>query len=65
MYCGFVDSFKGAIVLFYMDKQMNQRFIKASPARHEIGKKDAKDSPSKSSTIKEHRYLLKITFFFF
>lgn len=55
MYCGFVDSFKGAIVLFYMDKQMNQRLIKAPPLRNEIAKRDAKDSPSKPSNIKEHK----------
>lgn len=49
MYCGFIDSLKGAIVLFYMDKQINERLLKASPARIDYHRKETNHSPAKSS----------------
>lgn len=40
MYWGFVDSLKGAVVLFYMDKNINEKIYKQSPSRTEIHGKD-------------------------
>ncbi|KAG8038744.1 hypothetical protein G9C98_000299 [Cotesia typhae] len=58
MYCGFVDSLKGATVLFYMDKQINERILKNSPAKVLL-KKDSglNNSPAKLKEPKESKIL--------
>lgn len=55
MYRGFVDSLKGAIVLFYIDKQINEKLDRKSPIRTDLRRRDqVAQSPSKS---KHQRYL--------
>ena len=39
IYRGFVDSLRGAIVLFYMDKRINEKLLK-QPSSKEIQRKD-------------------------
>ncbi|XP_012229070.1 etoposide-induced protein 2.4 homolog [Linepithema humile] len=49
MYRGFVDSLKGAIVLFYIDKQINEKLVRKSPTRADLRRRDlVTQSPSKS-----------------
>lgn len=49
MYRGFVDSLKGAIVLFYIDKQINEKLVRKSPTRTDLRRRDlVTQSPSKS-----------------
>lgn len=40
---GFLDSIKGAVVLFYMDKRMNEK-LRKSPSNLETKKRDSKSS---------------------
>lgn len=56
IYRGFVDSLKGAVVLFYMDKQINEKLNQKSIAA-DLRKRDSfTHSPSKHSI--QQRYLL-------
>ncbi|XP_053596305.1 etoposide-induced protein 2.4 homolog [Microplitis demolitor] len=59
MYCGFVDSLKGAIVLFYMDKQINERILKNSPAKisQHVKKDGFNNSPVKFKEPRESKIL--------
>ncbi|XP_043683763.1 etoposide-induced protein 2.4 homolog isoform X1 [Vespula pensylvanica] len=59
---GFADSLKGAIVLFYMDKQINEKLSSRPPSRTETHKKDASiHSPAKHSNQQRESKVLKRT----
>ncbi|XP_017885076.1 etoposide-induced protein 2.4 [Ceratina calcarata] len=45
MYKGFIDSLRGAIVLFYMDKRINEKLFKQSSSRSEMHGKDTTAVP--------------------
>lgn len=40
IYRGFIDSLRGAVVLFYMDKHVNEKLYKPSPSKAELYGKD-------------------------
>ncbi|XP_032666168.1 etoposide-induced protein 2.4 homolog isoform X3 [Odontomachus brunneus] len=62
IYRGFVDSLKGAIVLFYMDKQINEKLVKKSPIITDLRKRDlVTHSPSKHSSQQRESKVLKRT----
>lgn len=52
---GFVDSLKGAVVLFYMDKQINEKLVRKSPTRSEIRRRDV-NSPAKHNKLQKYIY---------
>lgn len=57
-----MDSLRGAIVLFYMDKQINEKLVGKSPTIVELRKRDsAVHSPSKHSNQKRESKVLKRT----
>ena len=52
---GFADSLKGAVVLFYMDKEINDKMLRHSPARSEHRRRDTSANQSPIKPSKEHR----------
>lgn len=60
MYCGFSDSLKGAMVLFYMDKQINERIYNTSFAGSDYRKKDTGTNQSPLKTLKKPRLVIII-----
>ncbi|XP_034193124.1 EI24 domain-containing protein tank isoform X1 [Osmia lignaria lignaria] len=63
IYRGFVDSLRGAIVLFYMDKRINEKLLKQSPSRIETHGKDmaVAHNPSKCYNQLRESKVLKRT----
>lgn len=58
IYRGFMDSLKGAIVLFYMDKKINEKLVKKSPITADLRKRDlVTHSPSKYSSQQRYIYI--------
>ncbi|XP_020278863.1 etoposide-induced protein 2.4 homolog isoform X2 [Pseudomyrmex gracilis] len=55
---GFVDSLKGAVVLFYMDKQINEKLVRKSPTRLEIRRRDM-NSPAKHNKLQKESTVLR------
>ncbi|XP_046738278.1 etoposide-induced protein 2.4 homolog [Diprion similis] len=61
---GFMDSLKGALVLFYMDKQINERALKNPPLRRDSGlqkRESSTTSPSKQPKHPQESKVLKRT----
>lgn len=57
MFRGFTDSLKGALVLFYMDKQINERALKNSPLRPDSVSRRKESSTSPSKQPKRQQYV--------
>ena len=56
---GFVDSIKGAVVLFYMDKRMNEK-LRKSPSNLDVKKRDSSSSPAKQIKLQWYLNCFKI-----
>lgn len=63
IYRGFVDSLRGAIVLFYMDKRINEKLLKKSPSKTETHGKEIAivQNPSKCYNQLRESKVLKRT----
>ncbi|XP_043277979.1 etoposide-induced protein 2.4 homolog [Venturia canescens] len=52
---GFVDSLKGGVVLFYMDKEINDKLMRNSPAKSEHRRRETSSNQSPNKASKGHR----------
>lgn len=50
-----MDSLKGAVVLFYMDKQINEKLVRKSPTRPDVRRRDM-NSPAKHNKLQKYVY---------
>lgn len=60
MYRGFVDSLRGAIVLFYMDKRINEKLSKPALNKTENHGKDIAVIPHPPKHFNHLRYIVKL-----
>lgn len=60
MYRGFVDSLRGAIVLFYMDKRINEKLSKPPLNKTESHGKDIAVIPHPPKHFNHLRYIVKL-----
>lgn len=56
-----MDSLRGAIVLFYMDKRINEKLLKQSPSRIETHGKDMAVTHNPSKCYNQLRYIIYIS----
>lgn len=52
---GFMDSLKGGVVLFYLDKEINDKLMRNSPAKSNHRRRETNSNQSPVKPSKQHR----------